>query len=135
MLDPSDVPDVTLEELLARYVVYQSHIRKKNDTLKADAFIPHPHEELSVTRHREASEDEIWIVGVGVATQRSKMLRGRGDVLASACLAQELQVIKKPILPDNPNHADISDWPSDKPAQKLIAQEIAANATFVAVPP
>jgi hypothetical protein len=32
----------------------------------------------------------------------------------------------------NPNHADVSSWPADKPAQKIIALEIAAAAVFVA---
>jgi len=32
----------------------------------------------------------------------------------------------------NPNHANVSDWPADKPAQKIIAQELAAKAKFAA---
>ncbi|MBL8819682.1 MAG: hypothetical protein JNL58_26890 [Planctomyces sp.] len=36
----------------------------------------------------------------------------------------------------NPNHVNITNWPSaaDKPAQKLIAQEIAAVARFLPTP-
>jgi hypothetical protein len=32
------------------------------------------------------------------------------------------------------NHVNVSAWPSDKPAQKIIALEIAADAVFVFAP-
>ncbi|MEX2120214.1 MAG: hypothetical protein WD847_11520 [Pirellulales bacterium] len=35
-------------------------------------------------------------------------------------------------IPKNPNHANIGGWPMDKPAQKIIALEIAATAVFLA---
>ena len=62
-----------------------------------------------------------------------KTLYGRGDVTASVCIAQNLTVSAAP-TPDNPNHADVSAWPADKPAQKIVALQIAAAAKFVAKP-
>lgn len=132
MLDPRDIPEVTSEERLARYILHRRHVRQDN-TLRPNAFIPHPYQELSVTRHRGASDDELWMVGVDVSVQTGKTLCGRGDLTAFACLAQELRVVAAPVE-GNSNHANVVGWP-EKPAQKLIAQELAARADFVRVPP
>jgi len=40
-----------------------------------------------------------------------------------------LQVVESP-LRNNPNHADVIDWPADKPAQKEIALLIAREAIY-----
>jgi hypothetical protein len=131
MIDPANVPDVDSEEPLARFILQSGHIRTSSRTLKPDAFMPHPYHELSVTRHLQATEDEIWSVGKDVANANGKTMHGRGDIRAAVCLAQQLRVNADPI-PDNPNHALVVDWPADKPAQKIIALEIAATAVFVA---
>jgi hypothetical protein len=133
MIDAQNVPPVEPNELLARYVVYSSHIRRSNSTLKPDAFMPHPHRELSVTRHVAATVEELWSIGERVAAASGKALHGRGDVGAKVCIDQNLAVKATP-LADNPNHADVVGWPADKPAQKMIAQEIAAACRFVARP-
>ncbi len=83
-----------------RFVVTKRHVNKQTLTLKADAFVPHPYEELSVTRLIEITEDEIWTVGRNVATARTppRTLRGRGDVLAATYLRQEnLRVVADPV--------------------------------------
>lgn len=132
MIDPATgIPEVGRDETLARYVLQSSHVRRSTQTVKADAFVPHPRRELSVTRHLMATEDELWSVGEDVAVETRKTLYGRGDVSAATCLAQGLEVQPAPI-PKNPNHANIGGWPMDKPAQKIIALEIAATAVFVA---
>lgn len=134
MLDPENVPEVDSQELLSRFVLSKRHVRSDDGTLKADAFVPHPHGELSVTRHLEATDDEVWQVGSDVAEARNRTLYGRGDALAATYLGLNLSVIPDPV-DGNPNHVDVREWPlNDKPAQKLIAQEIAAVARFVAVP-
>jgi hypothetical protein len=61
---------------------------------------------------------------------RSTSLRGMIDP-ESVCLAQTLAVDAAP-TETNPNHANVFGWPADKPAQKIIALEIAATASFVA---
>ncbi len=131
MIGSKNVPDVQATEKLARYILHRRHIRASNQTLKPDAFVPHPHSDLSVTRHLSASEDEIWSVGEDVATTTGKVLYGRGDIQAMSCLRQKLMVHAAPVE-GNPNHADIRNWPADKAAQKIIALEIAATAVFVA---
>lgn len=62
MLDPSRVPDVDAGEMTARFVVSKRHINRQTGTLRADAFVPHPYEELSVTRLIQITDDEIWQV-------------------------------------------------------------------------
>jgi len=110
-------------------------VNQQTKQLKPAAFVPHPYEELSVTRDREATDAEIWLVGRGIAVLQKKTLRGRGDALAATHIQQKLKTIADPV-DGNANHVNITNWPSaiDKAAQKLIAQEIAAVARFLPVP-
>jgi hypothetical protein len=50
-------------------------------------------------------------------------------------MRQELRVVAAPILPENLNHANVTGWPSEKPTQKIIAQQIAAAAGKALTPP
>ena len=133
MLDPSNIPEITPQETLTRYVISRSHFRKKSQTVKSDAFIPHPHTELSVTRLLKLSEEDIWSIGKEVALARNppKTFYGRGDIQTVDVLKENLLVNAAP-LPGNSNHADITNWPmDDKPKQKLIALKLASSACFV----
>jgi hypothetical protein len=133
MIDPDNVPDVEDSEWLARYVLQSSHYRKSDRTVKPDLFIPHPYQDLSVTRHRDATETELWRVGQNVADTIGKNLHGRADIQAKDCQEGSLQVVKKP-LASNSNHADIEGWPSDKKDQKALALKLAAAASQL-IPP
>lgn len=132
MMDPDDVPPVESDELLARFILTSKHIRGDN-RLAPDAFMPYPHRELSVNRHKSSTEEELWRVGNRVATQRMKTLYGRGDVAAGVCFNERLRVEAAPI-PGNPNHANIVNWPDGKPGQKIVALVLAANAIYVKAP-
>jgi hypothetical protein len=92
--------------------------------------MPHPRVELSMTRHREATEEELWKEGKRVATIRSVTLYGRADISEAAFMAEELKVEANPIA-ENPNHADAIGWPAEKPAQKIKALQIARKATYL----
>ena len=121
-------------ELLARYITFSKYIRK-DQTLRQDAFIP-PLKfplELSVTRHLNLSENDIWDIGKTVAAGKECNLHGRADVEASHVTAQSLNVVPHPV-PNNPNHANIVGWPLDKDVRKMRALEIARVARFVANP-
>ena len=133
MLDPAQVPAVASEEMLARFVLFSAHFRKANATVKPDAFMPHPRVELSITRHLEATTAELWREGGRVAALRALALYGRADVLTEIFETQRLRVVPEPI-PENPNHADVIDWPADKPQQKMKATVIASRAQFVPRP-
>ena len=125
MTDEETAKSVSPDELLARFSLYKSHLRQ-DWTVKPDAFIPHPWPELSVTRHLLLLENELWMIGWIVARQTARTLHGRADFPAAVVQQHKLQVVAAPV-PDNPNHANITGWPPDKPAQKAIAQEIAAS--------
>lgn len=140
MLDPNNIPDVEDDELLARYATQSGHFRSGDKFVRQNLFLPHPRQELSVTRHRQATEGEIWSAGNHVATALNRTLYGRADIRASECKIATLRVIAKPIkdnpkVPDNPNHADITGWPTAKEDQKAIAQKLAAAATKLMSPP
>jgi len=124
----SVVPD----ELLARYIIYSKWIRSSDQAVKQDAFIP-PDSELSVTRHLGLTEEAIWIIGEKIAESIPRPLHGRADVKTSHVIAQRLNVVPQP-EDDNPNHANIINWPPDKDARKICALEIALVASFVANP-
>ncbi len=140
MIDARRVPEVDAHEVVARFILSSGHIRGGDGTIKPDAFIPHPHNELSVTRHRDATEQELWAVGRAIAGIRHRTLHGRGDVSASAFLERDLTVRADPVLgdaelPDNPNHAIVMGWPADdKGRQRLLALEIATQARLVRPP-
>ena len=139
MLDPENVPDVDDNERLSRFVLSKRHFNQETRMLKADAFLPHPHKELSVTRDKQATDGEIWSVGRGIAAERSIALNrevpliGRGDAIAASYRKESLKVLKDPVA-GNPNHVNVAEWQSDKPKQKLVALEIAKVATFVPTP-
>jgi hypothetical protein len=133
MLDPANVPDVDRSETLSRFVVSSRHIRNSNDTVKADAFVPHPYEELSVNRDREATENETWNVGFVVAQKLGRTLYGRADALAATYQSQQLTTVAAPIT-DNPNHVNVCKWPPGKPEQILKAKEIAEKAKLLRAP-
>lgn len=127
MSDGGIVPPIEDNERLARFIFYKRYVRE-DSTVRPDAFIPHPYPDLSVTRHLQVSESQLWEIGWRVARQARKTLHGRADVQAFVFQQQELRVVAAP-LPDNPNHANVVGWPAEKPAQKIIAQQIAAAAS------
>jgi hypothetical protein len=128
MIDPENVPPVAATEMLARYVTHHSQFRSSDGKVKPVLFMPYSHTELSVTRHLDATEVEIGLVGVDVAKARNMTFYGRSDIRASDCIIDSLQVTEKP-LKKNPNHADIEGWPSEKENQKAIALVLAASAS------
>ena len=133
MSNGGTVPRIDPNEWLTRFIYYQRYIRQ-NRTIRPDAFIPHPYPELSVTRHLQLSETQIWEIGHDVARQIGQPLRGRANVQVFVFQRQELHVVEAP-LPKNPSHANVTGWPAEKPAQKIIAQQIADAAGKALEPP
>ena len=127
------LPLIDPNERVARFILRRSHLRHDR-TVKQDAFIPHPYPDLSVTRHLQISETRIWEIGRNIAREIGQPLRGRADVQVFVFQRQELHVIEAPLL-ENPNHANVTGWPAEKPAQKIIAQRIAAAAGKAVDPP
>lgn len=117
------------DKRLARFILFSDWIRQDN-TVKPDAFMPHPkHLDVSVTQHRNLTDQQIWERGKAIATQTKKTLHGRADLAASSVQAASLKLRDDP-TDNNPNHALIYGWPADKAAQKSIAQQLAAASIF-----
>jgi len=123
---PATPATIDNDELLARFVFFNRWVREDR-TVRPDAFVPHPHADLSVTRHIGMSETELWQQGEIARGTRQAPLIGRADVMAGDVRSQTLQ-----IRPDEPprNHAIIVGWLGDKPGQKIKAQAIAAAARY-----
>jgi len=134
MSNGGNVPPIDSNEWLARFILSRSHLRPDR-TIKQDAFIPYPYPDLSVTRHLQLSAAELWQIGCDVALPTGKTLYGRADVRVFVFQQRELQVVPDPLIPENPNHSIVVGWPADKPAQKIIAQQIAAAAGKALEPP
>ena len=127
MIDPNNVPPVADNELLARFIV-NSNEKRDDGTVTPKLFLPYKQVDLSVNRHREAMSDETWAVGRRVSVERQKTLYGCADIRASSCRISPLDVVPKPILPSNPNHADIVGFPPPprKDEQLSLAQKLAS---------
>ena len=120
-------------EKLARFVVVESYIRRSKNTPRPQVFLPYKHVELSVIRHLDLSEAELWEIGqTDVADKLGKPLHGRADILASDVRAERLDV--KPSEPPR-NHANIIGWPPERAAQMSYAQVLASKAgQFIPTP-
>lgn len=118
------------DELLARFVMRKDWIRKADNTVKQDAFIPPTDLQLSVTRHSGISTDQLVEAGKSVAIKRSLEFHGRADIETRAVVKNALKAVAWP-LADNAHHAHIIGWPADKETRKTIAQELAAASKFV----
>ena len=126
------LPPVSPDEWLARFITKDKWVRP-DKTLRQDAFIPPRDLKLSVTRHLGLSEDDLWNLGQRIADviakKRTAGLTGRADITVQQVAGQNLNTEAAP-LSLNLNHAHIVGWPA-KPAQKTVAQELAAIAKFV----
>lgn len=126
MIDPTNIPTVDDEELLARFIV-NSNERRTDGNVTPKLFLAYARVDLSVNRHRDATEEEIWAIGKKVALMREKALYGRADIRAMSCRIAPLDVVPSPNLPDNPNHADIVGYPLAKEDQLSLAVKLAAS--------
>jgi hypothetical protein len=129
MMDATGTP-LSDDEMLARFVLKKEWIRKADNTLKQDAFIPPKDLQLSVTRHAGISAEQLIETGKAVAVETSLEYLGRADIKVGTVVKNALKAVAWP-LPKNQNHAHVIGWPADKEARKTIAQELAAAAKFV----
>jgi hypothetical protein len=145
MIDEDSVPAIEQDELLSRCVLSSKYVRAATSgdlttgRVKAGAFIPHPHDDLSVNRHQSSSLEEVWQLCQQVARLTNKNLYGRAEVSAESFTSQGLVVKPDPIrrdnsegLPPNPNHAIVVSWPAEKSAQLMLAQNIADGCLYFA---
>ena len=130
-VDPP-ISRVADEEWLARFIRFSGWLRRSDNTIKQDAFIPPRDLELSVLRHLDLTEEEVWQSGQEIVGAPPKAtLYGRADLQASVVRDQALEV-RSDVPPKN--HALITGWPDDKPKQKIIAMELATQSRYVPNP-
>jgi len=126
-------PALGNDELLARFVLRSSWVRR-DGTIRPDAFVPPPNLQLSVSRHTGRSTSELWRRGEAVAAARDVRLVGRADIRVERVrAAKPLNAIADPIEGD-PGHALIVGWASEKPTQKMMAMQLAGDASYTPAP-
>jgi len=118
------------KELLARYIVSSRWIRNSDNTVKPEAFIPHPYPNLSVTRHAGISIEQMWEIGKRIVSKNNRTLHGRADVSVGSFRKQKLGF---ELIPEdgNANHVNVTDWPARKHEQKDLAFQICKEANFI----
>jgi hypothetical protein len=126
VINSQDIPPVADNELLARFIL-NSNEKRDDGNVNHKLFMPYKWTELSVNRHREASVEETWAIGFEIATLRTKVLYGLANIRASGCYQGTLRVVPDPILPNNPNHANIVGYPTCKEDQMALAKVLAAS--------
>jgi len=122
-------------EKVSRFITASKWVRL-DQTIKSDAFLPAPLADVSVTRNRNLSSTQLWQIGQDIANGRKPTpakLYGRAEITVEKVRKQKLDVEAKP-TPENINHAEISGWPRDKPAQKQVAQRLALQSIFTPRP-
>jgi hypothetical protein len=121
-------------EPLARFLFSANDVRP-DGTVRVDRFMPYKWVELSMSRHLSRPDEELWSVGdaVGKLLPTPGPCVARADVVALVFLRNGLQVVALATHED-PGHANVVGYPSDKPAQKLIALEVVKHATCVRRP-
>ncbi len=133
MNEPVEAAIVLPGELVARFVTSKHWIRSSDNSVRPDAFMPPPDLNLSVTRHIGLSEEALWRIGkevVGeIGQKRTAPLCGRADLSVESI---PLPLKAEPAaLPNNPNHAHVTGWPTDKPSKKNLAQQLSAVAHYL----
>lgn len=136
-MSPRNVPPahVADDELLARFIRYERLIRK-DGTVRPEGFMPDSREVspgLSVTRHLDLSEGQLWQIGQQVVVRSGSKLVGRADFKALIARRLQLEVVSAPDK-NNPYHAELRNWPAEKHARKNLATDLAASARFVQCP-
>jgi len=143
MIDPDNVPAVDLDETVARYVLASkvSRLVFEDGGAKPQLFYPYKHVDLSVNRHLDCTQEEVWRFGNGVAEHQGKTLQGRFDISVNDCTIGSLKVEASQIkdhpsgVPDNPNHADVIGFPETKADQKVLGLNLAEKAGKRIPPP
>lgn len=119
-------------EHLARFLTQTNHFSPQSNSVKPRVFEPPDDLRLSVFRVDGLDRQEVWAIGQTNVISRMppprKTLYGMADILAFLFEGRNLHVD-----PDNnpPRHANITGWPEAKSERKLIAQELAVEATLV----
>lgn len=121
--------DIEGSENISRYILTKRQYSQLNKCVKYGAYLPAQNGEASVFRTDNLNDIDIWSIGKDyVAIPRKKKLYARGDSIAINIFNTGL-MLKQDTVP-HPLHANIIEWPAEKDEQKMLAIEIANNATL-----
>jgi len=115
-------------EPLARFIINKGDYRA-DGTVRHRIFLPSPKTgQTSVFRIFGLSENAIWGIGDNEVAQKRKpplSLIGRADIFVRQVLKTGLHIDADDIPQ---RHANITNWPIEQSAQRLIAMELAGMA-------
>jgi hypothetical protein len=120
------------EERTTRFIFTESHFDAASGVVKYAAFMPSAKtRNISVYRTSGCPEWRVWALG-GLFVARRRLgkptLLARGDLAAHFILQEGLRVDPDPS--PHPRHAVVTNWPDDKPQQRVKAMVLAQHATL-----
>ncbi len=122
------MPPISPTENLSRFILDEDCIRRKDGSVKWQAFKPPRDLRLSVFRTTDVANGEIWHIGTSiVAEPQGKTLVGRADLIALVVRNKGLDVVSQE-PPER--HAEIINWPERREMRNEIAMKLAKNAEF-----
>ena len=80
-----------------------------------------------VSRDRHNDSQQAANPAALAASSSRLVCAGRADLRASDCRIGPLDVVPNPILPHNPNYADVISYPPRKDEQLSLAAKLAAS--------
>jgi hypothetical protein len=117
---------VSADENITRFINQKAYFRS-NGTVRHNAFMPNRDGEVSVYRISEIDDSEVYAIGTKYFAEiTGKPLMGRADIIVSEVFKHDLRI--QPHQDPHPRHASICGYPDEKPEQKLVAIELAAEA-------
>ena len=125
-----DKANIVSDELVSHFLVANSEFNVLENRVRYKALLPsQKHQNISVVRTRNMSENEVWQWGrTNVKLIDKQALYARAQMIVSDIISLDLR-----ITPDEPpeRHANVFNWPSEKHAVKSVAQELAARCSLI----
>ncbi len=124
---------VTPDERLCRFSFEKRYMR---GSISPAAFMPPKTGGTPVYRTSGCTEKRVWLLGFLYVERKrrdSAKILGRADISADAALREELKI--RPRLSPHPRHAELTNWPDDKPPQKDKAVALAQATSIYIRPP
>ncbi len=118
-------------EKLIRFIFSPYHIRN-DESVKWQAFKPR-NGETSVTIKNNLSDKNLHSIGQKIESFRKKKdkisLFGEARIFAKTVYKNKLNILSAPSK-NNPNHANIIDWPNDKDEYMMVCKELIIDAHY-----
>ena len=119
-------------ERISRFIFSRRHMDEASGWVSPAAFMPPTKtKDTSVYRTTKCGEGRIWLIGdLFVARKRKdrRSIRSRADVTSDLVFQEGLRIVAS--RSPHPRHADVTNWPDDKPQQKIKAMALAQGATL-----